>query len=112
MKSMKESNTKWGANADRAISIICENTKVIYGIFGIIDASGYFPPCNFLNEFLLQGSDPCDQDCRMGTWYPFVLTETEFEIVKQWWMKSHQGVAISELNCECWDDWVQIILNR
>ena len=49
-------------------NILTENTNVLYGIFGIISTSGYFPSFYFLNEFLMQGSDPCDQDGRMEEW--------------------------------------------
>lgn len=65
-----------------AIRILDANINVPYGIFSIIDGSGYFPPLAFLNAFLLQGSDPCDQDGRMGTWRPFALTSEEYATVK------------------------------
>lgn len=39
--------------------VLDENTKVLYGIFGVISGSGYFPPLPFLNEFLMAGSDSC-----------------------------------------------------
>jgi len=35
--------------------VLTEDTKVLYGIFGIINTSGYFPPHKFLNEFFLIG---------------------------------------------------------
>jgi hypothetical protein len=68
-----------------AKKVLLENTKVLYGIFGIINTSGFFPPRGFLNEFLEGGSDPCDQDGRMDSWIPFELSESEYEIIKKWW---------------------------
>lgn len=100
------------SNIVKAISILDENSKVLYGIFGMIENSGYFPPCDFLNEFLLHGSDPCDQDYRMGEWKPFILTKQEYEVVKKWWYELHPEAIESHLDCECWDDWVQMILNQ
>lgn len=98
-------------NVNKAISIIDENTKVLYGVFGIINGSGYFPPLDFLNEFFIRGSDPCDQDSRMGEWHPFSINADEYEEVKSWWMSFNEGAIESNLNCKCWDDWVQEILN-
>ena len=98
-------------NAENAIKIINENTHVIYGIFGIIDSSGYFPPLDFINEFFSGGSDPCDQDFRMGSWRPFKIDKFEYEKVKLWWIDNHKGCLESTLGCECWDDWIQYILN-
>lgn len=97
-------------NIDNARRVLEENTKVLYGIFGIIDFSGYFPPLPFLNEFFIAGSDPCDQDGRMSCWRPFTLTISEYEEVKAWWVSSRPGTVESPLNSECWSDWIQEIL--
>ncbi|URG53896.1 hypothetical protein IG605_006225 [Pectobacterium quasiaquaticum] len=97
-------------NINNAKRILDENTKVLYGIFGVISSSGYFPPLPFLNEFFLVGSDPCDQDGRMGCWRPFTLILSEYEVVKEWWFASHPGTVESRLGCECWGDWVQELL--
>jgi hypothetical protein len=94
-----------------AIRILTANIHVPYGIFSIIDGSGYFPPLAFLNAFLLQGSDPCDQDCRMGTWRPFALTSEEYATVKKWWLETNENAVVTDFGCECWDDWVQEILD-
>lgn len=98
-------------NISKAKRVLDENTKVLYGIFGIIDGSGCFPPLPFLNEFFLVGSDPCDQDGRMGRWRPFILTIPEYEVVKAWWLEARPGTIEAQLGCECWSDWVQEILD-
>ncbi|QNQ19727.1 hypothetical protein HF650_08135 [Kosakonia sp. SMBL-WEM22] len=95
-----------------AIRILDANINVPYGIFSIIDGSGYFPPLAFLNAFLLQGSDPCDQDGRMGTWRPFALTSEEYATVKKWWFEANENAVVADLGCACWDEWVQEILNN
>lgn len=97
-------------NATKAQQIPGENTNVLYGLFGMIDASGYFPPLVFLNTFLMAGSDPCDQDGRMDQWRPFSLNETEYAEVKAGSIASRPGTLESALNCTCWEDWVQTIL--
>lgn len=99
-------------NIDHAKRVLEDNTKVLYGIFGIISGSGYFPPLPFLNEFFLAGSDPCDQDGRMGRWRRFALTLSEYEVVKAWWIENNPNTIESQLGCECWNDWVQEILER
>jgi len=93
-----------------AKKIIVQNTNVLYGIFGVIDSSRYFPPKKFLNQFLMAGSDPCDQDGRMDSWRPFTLNEDEYEIIKEWWLAEHTGSIVDDLGEENWDDWaVEII---
>lgn len=99
-------------NICHAKCVLEENTRILYGIFGVISGSGYFPPMSFLNEFLLAGSDPCDQDGRMGSWRPFTLTLSEYDTIKAWWFESHLNTVESHLGCECWDDWVQEMLER
>lgn len=97
-------------NINNAKRVLDENSKVLYGIFGIIDSSGYFPPLPFLNEFLIAGNDPCDQDGRMDRWHPFALTISEYEEVKAWWFASRPGTVESTLGSDCWSDWVQELL--
>ena len=99
-------------NIDHAKRVLEDNTNVLYGIFGIISGSGYFPPLLFLNEFFLAGSDPCDQDGRMGRWRRFALTLSEYEVVKAWWIENNPNTIESQLGCDCWNDWVQEILER
>ncbi|ODA30518.1 hypothetical protein A6X21_05665 [Planctopirus hydrillae] len=94
-----------------AKKVLEADEAVLYGIFGVIGGSGYFPPRAFLNEFFLVGSDPCDQDRRMGCWQPFTLSDDEYHEVKAWWAASHPGVVASDLGVDCWSDWVQVILN-
>ncbi|QDV31603.1 hypothetical protein Spb1_35480 [Planctopirus ephydatiae] len=94
-----------------AKQVLEADEAVRYGIFGVIGGSGYFPPRDFLNEFFLVGSDPCDQDGRMGRWQPFTLSDDEYHEVKAWWAASHPGVVASDLGVDCWSDWVQVILN-
>jgi hypothetical protein len=98
-------------SARTAKRILAENTAVQYGIFGIIDSSGFFPPIKFLNQFLAKGSDPCDQDGRMSNWTPFIISIQDYLVVKEWWMASHPGASENNLDADSWDDWIQIILN-
>ena len=92
-------------------TILLENVKVLYGIFGVIKTSGYFPPRNFFNEFLIQGSDPCDQDGRMEKWIPFTLNEEEYIIIKDWWVDLYPNTNVDALNQNSWREWVQVILD-
>lgn len=87
------------------------NESVRYGIFGMIEDTGYFPPRAFLNEFLMVGDDPCDQDNLMGRWEPFSLSPEEYDDVKAWWVARHPGTVESDLGVGCWEDWMQVILN-
>jgi len=95
-----------------AKNVLTENSKVLYGIFGVIESSGFFPPREFLNQFLLQGNDPCDQDRRMDNWPPFELNEIEYEKVKKWWLSIHPGSIVDDLGEENWDDWAVEIIER
>ena len=92
--------------------ILSDNSEVLYGIFGIIEVSGYFPPLAFLNEFLMKGSDPCDQDQRMDDWKPFEISEGEYADIKRWWIAMNPGAVEDALGEDCWEDWVQEILDR
>ena len=92
--------------------VLSDNAKVLYGIFGIISASGYFPPHSFLNEFLMGGSDPCDQDGRMENWRPFELSNREYLLILSWWQSKYPNTVEDSLNAENWNDWVQEILEK
>ena len=92
--------------------VLSENTKVLYGIFGIIEESGYFPSRPFLNEFLVGGNDPCDQDGRMESWNPFELSETEYSVVLSWWQLKYPNAVVDNLNSDSWNDWLQEILEN
>lgn len=96
---------------ETAMRVLKADEEVLYGIFGIIGTSAYFPPRDFLNEFFMVGSDPCDQDGRMSLWEPFALTPVEYDEVKAWWVTDHPGTVESDLGVGCWRDWVQVILN-
>jgi len=98
-------------NVDAARRVLAANEVVLYGIFGVIGASGYFPPREFLNEFFMAGSDPCDQDGRMDRWRPFTLSPAEYDEVRAWWATGHSGAMTSKLGVESWGDWVQVVLN-
>jgi len=94
---------------DTAKLILEADEAVLYGIFGV-GRSGYFPPREFLNEFLMVGHDPCDQDRRMEGWQPFALSPGEYDEIKVWWVARHPRAVASDLGVGCWDDWVQVIL--
>ena len=98
-------------SVELAKKILSENAQVLYGIFGQIESSGYFPPQEFLNEFLIHGSDPCDQDGRMNRWIPFTLSAENYEVIKEWWIRNNPGTIENSLGVNCWDDWIQVILN-
>ena len=95
---------------DAAKRVLAADEKVLYGIFGMIGGSGNFPPREFLNEFLMAGCDPCDQDARMDHWQPFALSPGEFDEIKAWWVYGHPNAVVSHLGVDCWDDWVSVIL--
>lgn len=93
-----------------ACKVLSKNETVQFGIFGLIGRSEYFPPRLFLNEFLMMGNDPCDQDQRMEQWNAFELNFEEYETVRQWWLSEHPR-AIKELpGVSCWADWVHEII--
>jgi hypothetical protein len=94
-----------------AKQVLSANQTVRFGIFGAIGAYPYFPPREFLNEFLMVGNDPCDQDGRMSSWPPFTVSSEEYREVLAWWVASHPGAAENRLDTACWDDWVQVVLN-
>lgn len=96
----------------QAKRVLAENSKVLYGFFGVVENSGLFPPQDFINEFFLVGYDPCDQDGRMGGWSPFSLTQEEYTQVKEWWLQSHPGAREDSLGESCWDDWATALLER
>jgi len=89
---------------------ISDNSKVLYGIFGVIESSGYFPPFEFLNEFLMQGEDPCDQDGRMKSWKPFLLDEAEYSLIKNWWLSNHNEAIVNDLGASNWAGWANEII--
>ena len=92
-------------NIDLAKSVLAENSNVLYGIFGTIKISGYFPPRKFLNQFFSQGSDPCDQDGRMDCWKPFTLSENEYNAILTWWLSKYPDANLDDLGQESWDSW-------
>jgi hypothetical protein len=96
---------------DTAKEVLEADTAVLYGIFGHIGGTGYFPPREFLNEFLMVGCDPCDQDRRMGHWRPFTLSPEQYDEIKIWWVGGHPGTVVSDLGVGSWNDWAQVILN-
>ncbi len=96
----------------QAKAVLAENSRVLYGIFGVVENSGVFPPRDFLNEFFLVGYDPCDQDGRMPSWSAFQLTVDEYAQVKEWWLQCHSGAREDSLGESCWNDWVIKLLER
>lgn len=97
---------------EKAKDILAENSKVLYGIFGVIKGSGLFPPRVFLNEFLKAGSDPCDQDGRMENWVPFELTVEEYLEIKEWWLLLYPNTIEDALEQTSWLDWSVEIIER
>jgi hypothetical protein len=95
---------------ESAKKVLAENSKVFYGIFGAIKASGYFPPRKFLNQFFERGSDPCDQDGRMDNWTPFELTEEEYDAILKWWFEDHPDVSVNDLGADNWNEWQSEII--
>jgi hypothetical protein len=92
--------------------VLVADEEVQFGIFGHIAWSGFFPPRAFLNEFLMRGHDPCDQDGRMPAWPPIAVSPQEYAALKAWWVARHAGAVEDALGAACWGDWVQEILNR
>jgi hypothetical protein len=99
-------------NIALAKSVLSDNTKVLYGIFNIINTSGYFPPRSFINEFLMGGNDPCDQDGRMESWEPIELSAEEYSHILSWWQSKYPNTVEDDLGAENWSDWVQSILGE
>jgi hypothetical protein len=97
---------------EAAKRVLAADEAVLYGIFGVIGASGFFPPRALLNEFLMRGSDPCDQDGRMSHWQPFSVCPEEYREILIWWLSNHPNAVENSLGVECWDDWVHEVLNR
>ena len=46
---------------EQAKDVLTKNANVLYGIFGVIAESGYFPPLPFLNEFFMVEVGVCDR---------------------------------------------------
>lgn len=99
------------SSLDTAKQVLAANEAVLYGIFGVVGASGYFPPLRFLNEFLVRGQDPCDQDGRMPAWQPLTLGPEEYGDLQAWWVAGHPGATEDNLGVDSWDEWVQEIID-
>lgn len=95
-----------------AKQVLAANERVLYGIFGVVGSSGLFPPQALLNEFLMRGHDPCDQDRRMAAWKPFTVSAEEYRELKAWWVAGHANAVEDALGVDGWDEWVQQMLNR
>lgn len=91
--------------------VIEGSVNVMFGTFGAIDSSAYFPPRTFLNEFLRSGSDPADQDGRMKDWIPFELNEENYERIKEWWIGDHPDSKEDYLGMNCWNDWIVEVIH-
>src|SRR5438034_11340182 len=90
---------------ERAKAVLAENSTMPFGIFGVVAGSKRFPPRELLNEFLMGGSDPCDQDQRMVPWPPFMLSADEFAAVEAWWQSVHPGSVTDWVVMDSWHDW-------
>lgn len=102
--------TRSSSRVYQAKWVIQRNTAVLYGIFGFIDSTPYFPPREHLNEFFERGSDPCDQDGRMGGWAPFALSQDEYEEVKFWWISNHPSSLEDALGTSNWTEWCAVLI--
>jgi len=107
----RERRTIVPCSLEMARRVLAANEDVPFGIFGIISSCPYFPPRDFLNEFLMGGSDPCDQDGVIGGWLPFTVSPEEYRELLAWWQAAHPGAVASDLGVGCWDHWIQVILN-
>ena len=94
-----------------AKTVLNENSKILYGIFGVVESSGYFPTREILNGFLMQGNDPCDQDGRMSSWQSFELDELEYDQVQAWWVSNHPDVKTDSMGHHNWNNWIDDILD-
>ncbi|MGU5763054.1 hypothetical protein [Aeromonas hydrophila] len=97
---------------EKAKKVLTENSRVPYGIFGVVRGSGFFPPRFFLNEFLSAGSDPCDQDGRMASWIPFELTAEEYLEIIKWWVSLYPNSIEDALSQSSWQEWSVEIIER
>ena len=97
---------------EAAKRVLAANEAVRFGIFGVVGSSGVFPPRVFVNQFLARGSDPCDQDGRMGRWVPFAVPPDAYQPLLAWWTAGHPGAVEDGMGAACWDDWVQELLER
>ena len=104
--------TMTSANVALAKKVLTANSAVLYGVIGEIEVSGYFPPRPFLNEFLIQGNDLCDQDSRMKPWTPFELSNDEYEEVRDWWMAQHPEAKVDMLEVSNWNDWIYRVIHE
>jgi hypothetical protein len=95
-----------------AKDVLEENSKVLYGIFGVVESSGFFPPREILNGFLSQGNDPCDQDGRMDGWQPMELNEREYAVIQTWWLGNNPKAKVESLEHDNWHDWIDEILEN
>jgi hypothetical protein len=93
----------------QAKKVLLANSIVLYGVFGVIEGSGYFPPRSFLNEFLLSEHDPCDRDSRMGRWEAFSLSDEDYLVLKQWWICRNPDTVEDSLGSNCWSEWVETV---
>lgn len=98
--------------SDLATTILEENTKILYGIFGVVIASGFFPTWHILNGFFSQGNDPCDQDGCMEAWRPFELDEEEYFVLLEWWLTVYPNSRVESFGVESWDDWIVEVVER
>lgn len=97
-------------NVERAKTVLLQNTKILYGIFGVIACSNYFPPRELLNEFLMGGIDSCDQDGRMPPWQPFALLPEEYVAIEAWWSELNPGTCTDRLAAANWSEWAVAVL--
>jgi hypothetical protein len=94
-------------SVDIAKRILAEHVST----FSLIGESDFFPPRAFLNEFLMSGRDPADQD-GLWKWKPFSLSSDEYEEIKAWWVSNHAGAAEDSLGTNCWYDWNHEVVDR
>lgn len=97
---------------EKAKYIISANVTYSYGLFRHVCDSGLFPPHAMMNEFLMIGHFPEDQDGLTGKWRPFTLSTEEYDKVKEWWVIEHPGSVEDGLGQRDWSSWIGEILER
>ncbi|MBL9082915.1 MAG: hypothetical protein JNK76_13965 [Planctomycetales bacterium] len=107
----KPANAPPMTRVDAAKRVLTNSEAAGYGYFNHISPFGYFPPLEFLNQFLVLGHETWDQDGMHERWKPFELSPEEHCEVANWWIEKYPGTVVHDLGAKCWDDWLFQILH-